>query len=348
MSDPPPPRVVALDTLPRIKLRTSLAGPHPALAYVSTARTVNSRRTAVLSLRRAAEILVPDSRDKWRGDPTAADPIAREPVLYLPWHRLSPVHLQAVIAQLEQRGAKNSTVVLTWYHVRAVLRTAWRLGLYSDGELKRLDSLPKPHHTRTAPGHWLGLVERQRLWQSCDPRTPKGIRDRMFLALADVHLLRRAECASLRLSDLSADRARFTTTRKGLHRDTLTFTGQTRRILDAWLLLRGTWDGPLLCPITQTGIPIHRGIAPDALFRILRRKTEALGIQHASPHDLRAGGITDLLAGGIDLALVAKLAGQSSTQTTQRYDRRGDAAMAVAGAARTIPVDVDEPDDEPA
>jgi len=344
VSDPPPPPVVvlALDALPRIRLRTGIVGPHAALAYVSTARTVNSRRTAVLSLRRAAEILAPGSRETWRGDPSAADPIAREPVLFLPWHKLSPVHVQAIIAQLEHAGAKHSTVRLTWYHVRAVLRTAWRLGMYSDGELKRLDSLPKPGATRTAPGQWLGLIERQRLWQSCDPRTAKGIRDRMFLALADVHLLRRAECASLRLADLSQDRATFTATRKGGHRDRLSFTSQTRKILDAWLLLRGAWEGPLLCPITQTGIPIHRGLAPDALFRLLRRKTEELGIQRASPHDLRAGGITDLLAGGIDLALVAKLAGHSSTQTTQRYDRRGDAAMAVAGAARTIPLDIDD------
>ena len=341
---PPAISLVALDTLPRVSLRAFPTGPYPALIYAMTATTANSRRTCVLSLRRAMQILSPNTRAKWRGDPTSPDPMRRDPVLYAPWHHLSALHVQAIVGQIAQSGAASSTVQVTWYHLFAVLKSAWHLGLYSDEQIKRLDSLPRLRTKRAPANHWLGLFERQRLWNSCDPRTPIGRRDRMFLALADVHALRRAECASLCLEDLSPDRARFTVTRKGGDRDTLSFTTQTRMILDQWLLTRGEWPGPLLCPITQRGIAVHHGVTSDRLFKLLQSKTKALGIQNVSPHDLRAGAITDLLAGGIDIALVAKLAGHSSITTTQRYDRRGDAALATAAAARTIPVDVDADD----
>lgn len=333
--------------LPRADLDKRAAAPYPALAYIKTLRSWNSQRTAMTSLRRALAILAPDHRlvplttDR-KGPRVPRDPDwERDPILRLPWHRLSAVHLQAVVATLEHNGAAAPTVTITWYHLRAVLRTAWRLGQYSDGKMKRLDSLRAPRARRTAPSMWLGLVDRQRLWQSCDPTTPKGSRDRMFLALADVHLLRRSECTAILLEDLSPDRSAVRVHRKGGDVDLVTFTAQTRRILERWLSVRGDWAGALLCPVSESGLVIQRGMTPDSLFRILRRKVNALGIQRISPHDLRGGGITDLLAGGIDIAMVAKLAGQSSVQTTQRYDRRGDAAIALAGAARTVPVDVD-------
>jgi len=344
-ADDPPRTLVRAPAVPRpvrlppVNLTRPAASPFPALKYVETLRSWNSQRTALLSLRRALTVLAPGHEfpKRERGADWQTDPVLR-----VPWHYLSAVHLQAMTAALERAGSSPPTVELTWYHVRAVLRTAWRMGIYSEASKKRLDSIPTPRRKRVRPAQWLGLIERQRLWTSCDPETPQGARDRMFLALADVHMLRRSECVGLTLEDFAPlEDRRMRVLRKGGDVDVVTLTAQTFRVLERWLVVRGDWPGPLLCPISQRGHVIARRMSPDSLFRILRKKVDALGIQRVSPHDLRAGGITDLIGGGVDIAMVSRLAGHSSIQTTERYDRRGDAQLATAGATRTIPVDVD-------
>ncbi len=70
---------------------------------------------------------------------------------------------------------------------------------------------------------------------------------------------------------------------------------------------------------------------------ILQRRAAQAGVAVCSPHDLRRSYISDLLDAGVDLSTAQRLAGHASTQTTARYDRRGEAAKRAAAERLVIP-----------
>ena len=101
-------------------------------------------------------------------------------------------------------------------------------------------------------------------------------------------------------------------------------------LLEQWLTIRGKEPGPLLCPIRKGGQIQLRQMTSDAVLKIVRRRAEQAQIDSFSPHDLRRTFCTDLLAAGIDILTVQKLAGHCSPMTTAKYDRRGEEAKRTA------------------
>lgn len=66
-----------------------------------------------------------------------------------------------------------------------------------------------------------------------------------------------------------------------------------------------------------------RGLARSEIFAIVRRRAAAVGLpQEIGCHSFRGTGITNYLSNGGTIETAAKLAGHSSTRTTQLYDRR--------------------------
>lgn len=85
-------------------------------------------------------------------------------------------------------------------------------------------------------------------------------------------------------------------------------------------------DGPLFCPVSQTGqITIRRMIA-HAFHKICSKRARQAGVKWYTPHDLRRTFIGDLLDAGADISIVQRLAGHANVRTTTRYDRRPEAA----------------------
>lgn len=66
-----------------------------------------------------------------------------------------------------------------------------------------------------------------------------------------------------------------------------------------------------------------RGLGRTEIFAIVRRRAAAVGLpQEIGCHSFRGTGITNYLSNGGTIETAAKLAGHSSTRTTQLYDRR--------------------------
>jgi integrase len=101
--------------------------------------------------------------------------------------------------------------------------------------------------------------------------------------------------------------------------------GATKFIKD-WLTVRGDNPGALFVPVRRHGERAGMQLSTQAIYNILRKRAEQAGVQAVSPHDLRRTLITHLLARGVDLVTVSRIAGHASVTTTAHYDRRGEEA----------------------
>jgi site-specific recombinase XerD len=174
-----------------------------------------------------------------------------------------------------------------------------------------------------------------------------GPRDTAMLAVLYSTGLRRAELVKLDLTDYNREEASILVRGGKGGKDRRCFlSDDATPALDDWLIERGEEAGPLFCPVTKAGkirmeqanhLKLKRLTTQAVLYILQKRVGEAGGkVASLSPHDLRRSFITDLLAGGNDLATVQKMAGHANVTTTARYDRRGEEAQ--RKAARTLKV----------
>jgi integrase len=107
--------------------------------------------------------------------------------------------------------------------------------------------------------------------------------------------------------------------------------------MSRWLDQRGPGDGPLFARIRAGGRLTAERLTAQAVLDILRRRCAQAGVPPCSPHDLRRSMISDLLDAGADISTVQRLAGHAQVTTTQRYDRRGEAAKRRAAGLLQVP-----------
>ena len=263
----------------------------------------------------------------------------------LPWHELRYAHTQAIRRRLvetvsERTGKPLSpaTVNRVLAALRGVLREAWRLGLMSAEDLARATDLEPVRGSRPLRGRALEPHEIAALFHACmrDP-SPAGPRDAVVLALGLAAGLRRAEIASLDLSDLDLEREVVRVHGKGNKVREVPIKGGTLEALRAWLACRGAEPGPLVGRVGKGGQLELRRLAPQAILRVCEKRGGEAGIEGFGAHDLRRTYISALLDQGVDLSLASDLAGHTSPTTTKRYDRRGERARHAAAAALVVP-----------
>ena len=143
--------------------------------------------------------------------------------------------------------------------------------------------------------------------------TPDSFRDGAALASLYAAGLRRTKAVSLRLADYGA--GAIIVLGKG-SRERTAFTAGARRAVDAWIAVRGPTPEPLLCPVDKAGGVAIRVMTPQAAMTRLKRRSEQAGIAPCRPHGLRRAFISGLLEANADLAIVQRLAGHASPQTT--------------------------------
>ena len=161
--------------------------------------------------------------------------------------------------------------------------------------------------------------------------TVSGIRDRAILSVGLQVGLRRAEIASLKVSDLHENRGfdSLRVVRKGGRKEGLAINPQAAQRLKAYLLVSGhaeDLEGPLFRPLKHNGKrqESRRPMTPDAIDRVVRRYAGRIGLTRGySAHSMRATFITTALENGASLEDVQKAAGHRDPSTTKLYDRRG-------------------------
>src|SRR5581483_11685629 len=97
---------------------------------------------------------------------------------------------------------------------------------------------------------------------------PSRALDAAVLALLYGAGLRRAEAVAVDVDDYQpADGALIVRSAKGGRQRRVFVTGGAQAAVDAWLTIRGSLPGPLLCPVRKDGAVTIRRMTPDALYR---------------------------------------------------------------------------------
>ena len=295
----------------------------PVAAYLASLSTMASRRGMVSAIRAAAEVM--SGQRDWRR---------------VDWRKLNAALVAAVLSKVEGSPAtKNKTLSA----LKGVARAAFRFGVLSADDFARIKDVDGVRGSRLPAGRDVAPGEITALMRCCcdDPR-PAGARDAAMIALAASTGARRAEIASLLLSDIEEeqDGGRFAIRVIGKGDKERTFyagNGAAAALAD-WSSVRGDTPGALFCRVNKGSVLFpDEGISVTAMDGILKRRVVAAGVPALTWHDLRRTVTGELLDAGVDVVTVAGMLGHASVETTARYDRRGERAKRAAAGSIVVP-----------
>jgi site-specific recombinase XerD len=204
--------------------------------------------------------------------------------------------------------------------------------------IARVMAIPTKRYERNIVSY-LDLDEIKALLAVPDPTTWLGRRDHALLVLMIQTGVRVSELTGLRVCDVHLGTgAHIRVTGKGRKKRATTLTGETVKVIRAWLNeRRGQTDDPLFP--TRQGRPLSR----YAIGVVVSKHAAAaagcpsLQAKRTSPHTLRHTNAMLLRAKGVDIATIALWLGHESTQTTHIYEH-ADPALKEQAIARTAPL----------
>lgn len=290
---------------------------NPAAVYLASL-SPRSRRTMGAALTTIARLIISD-----------------ETAVYLdvPWHGLRFQHTAAIRSQLaEQYAAATANRMLS--ALRGVLRAAWQLGMVTAEQYQLAASVQNVTGETVPAGRHVPVGEIMSLLGTCD-QTVTGVRDAAVIALLYAGGLRRAELVALNLADYDGAAGTLRVKGKGNKERLVPVVNGAAAALADWLAIRGDGAGPLF---TGSGNRNSGGrLTSQAVYKMLKERAAAAGIDELSPHDLRRSFVGELLDRGADIVTVQKLAGHANVTTTARYDRRGEQVKRKAAELLHVP-----------
>jgi integrase len=139
-------------------------------------------------------------------------------------------------------------------------------------------------------GNWLSLQQAQRLLNTPDIKTNKGLRDRAILAVLLGCGLRRSEVAALTVGHVQQRDGRWCIVDlRGKHGRvrTIPMPPWVKVATDAWTTAAGVVDGSVFRPVNRAGRPQCAGLSEKVVWQLLQGYATAAGVPGIAPHDLR-------------------------------------------------------------
>ncbi|MBW6475430.1 MAG: tyrosine-type recombinase/integrase [Anaerolineaceae bacterium] len=319
---------------------------NPALSYLASLNSKNSRRVQKTALDQIAAVL---------SNHRIEDSLA------FPWEQLDYGTVTAIKAWLDAQYAP-ATVNRYLCAVRRVLKEAWRHDLISAEDYQRATDVRSVTAQRLPTGRELETDEIKRLIQACleDEDNPiLGLRDAAIISLMYSSGLRRAEVVTLDLKDLDIKNRQVRVIGKRNKERYAYLASGAVRALKKWIEVRGQESGPLFYAVVKSGRIVRfrnerltkqekeNGKTPQNIVARLsdqtvyhlidKRALQAGLVNKTTPHDMRRTFVSDLLDVGVDLSTVSKMAGHEDTNTTMRYDRRSSNVMRDAAEMLDVP-----------
>jgi len=257
-----------------------------------------------------------------------------------PWSRLTPEIVTALVTKLagEHKPAYVNAILAA---IRGVVECAFDKGQMNAETYRLIRKVKAVRGVSTEPaGRYVNGGERGALMEVClKDSSPVGRRDAAVLACAYPGGLRRGEIASLTREAITDDGEIISIKVMGKGRkERVVFVGNggADAIRD-WLVCRGDAPGTLFWAGRRGGHLVEgQGISSQSLNEIMKRRAREAGVMDLVTHDLRRTTASDLLD-ITDAVTVAGHLGHASTNTTAKYDRRGERARKKAAQELHIP-----------
>lgn len=182
------------------------------------------------------------------------------------------------------------------------------------------EMIEAPRLSRTLPDTLI-TEEIDRIINSIDPSTTKGLRDRAILELLYSCGLRVSELCNLKLSDLNFGEGYIRVIGKGDKQRLVPISNIARERICLYKDQRKAPDGEDTLFINNRGSQLTRVM----IFTLLKQAAQRAGInKKISPHTFRHSFATHLLAGGANIRQVQELLGHENILTTEIYTHLDD------------------------
>jgi site-specific recombinase XerD len=171
-------------------------------------------------------------------------------------------------------------------------------------------------------GNWLSLQQAQKLLNTPDVTTKKGLRDRAMLAILLGCGLRRSEVAALTLKHVQQRDNRWCIVDLvGKHGRVRTIPVPTwvKVAVDAWTVGVSLTDGYVFRPVNRSDMVAGERLSEKVIWQMLQPYATAAGVPGIAPHDARRTCAKLCRAAGGELEQIQLLLGHASVQTTERY-----------------------------
>ena len=183
--------------------------------------------------------------------------------------------------------------------------------------------LRPPRQGRALPP-LIGEAQIDALLAAPDTETIFGLRDKAVLETLYATGLRVSEAAQMQLQDLDLQRGVVTVIGKGNKQRIVPLGAEAAHWLARYLTeARGQILKGRRCAALFVGNK-KGAISRQLAWQIVRRYTEAVGIEGLSPHGLRHAFATHMLNHGADLRVLQLLLGHADITTTQIYTHVAD------------------------
>ncbi len=283
----------------------------------------------------------------------------------LPWATFLDAHYQRMINLVSDASDGDrpryspAYVRLCLWALRGVAREVLRQKGMGIEDYLIIREIKVPRGSTLPAGRALSWEELGRLSESCTAGGDLGARDGAILAFLYGGALRRGEAARLDLSDYDHESGRVhVAAGKGNKEGQTWLSAEARAAVARWIEIRGHDPGPLLyrfsilpphpVAVDHPGDPRdHQGeqnqkvgcepVSGAGIAHALKVRARKAGVAAFVSHDLRRSTITHLIAQGVALPTVQKIARHASVEATARYNREPEERAREAAYALPFP-----------
>lgn len=170
-------------------------------------------------------------------------------------------------------------------------------------------------------GNWLTQEQAQRLINTPDITSLKGLRDRAILAIMLGGGLRRSEVANLTFELIQQREGRWVIVDmvgKGNRVRSVPIPSWAKQAIDEWATASGIHQGKVFRPINRGGNLSGNSLTSQAIQDVVKATAEECGLS-ISAHDLRRTFAKLSRRGGGDIKQIQLTLGHASVVTTERY-----------------------------
>lgn len=223
---------------------------------------------------------------------------------------------------LEDRHLAAGTINVRLAAVRRLAYEAADSGLLSPDLAAGIRRVKGAKRLGCRLGNWLTADQARMLWQSPDPKTLKGKRDRAMLAVLLGCGLRRRELTELTIQHFQRREDHWAIVDligKGGHVRTVPVPSWVKEAIDGWLEMAGITLGRVFRCVCRTGRTWGDEITEKVVWHVVKQYSTFAGISNLAPHDLRRSCARLCHTAGGELEQIQFLLGHVSVQTTEKY-----------------------------